>query len=249
MLSAVDRLSDFEAAQRGALDLLRDLIPRLEAGMGERDVHDLAHERGAALGFTTWFRAPVVRFGAPAVVSWTDRPRRAPTLEPGTIVEIEVAPATADAFGDAGVAFGWGVDEQPAAVTGARELCQATCGFASRWKCVGEVFVFAEAWANNRRASLGGQRSVGFAAMTPEHSWAGRWPGGAWAQSLLRRNQVQFFNPRRMNGLYVLRPRLVADGQGASFAELVLVTPEEKRILGREHLDQVGRLGLPTDVR
>lgn len=233
-------LPRFELAQQGAIDLLRDLVGRLEAGMSEKDVHALAHELGKAQGFESWFRAPVVRFGAPAVTSWTDRPRASARLEIGTVVELEVAPATGDAFGDVGTAFAFGQEDAPPIVDEARELCRAVCGFASRWKCVGELFVFAEAWANNRRASLGGQKSIGFVAMTPERSWAGRWPGGAWTNSLLRRNQVQFFNPRRMNGIYVIRPRIVMDGQGASFAEMVLVTPDDKRIVGRGDIDEVG---------
>lgn len=235
-------LPAFEAAQQGALDLLRDLKGRLEAGMTERDVHALAHERGAVHGFSTWFRAPVVRFGAPAVVRWTDRPRRSARLQPGTIVELEVAPATDTAFGDAGTAFVFGRDDAPPVIDNARELCRAVCGYASRWKCVGELFVFAQAWATNRRASLGGQKSIGFLALGPERSWAGRWPAGAWTHSLLRRNQVQFFNPRRMNGIYVIRPRFVENGQGASFAEMILVTPEHKQVLARPGLDAVGTL-------
>lgn len=242
MADPVAHLPAFVDAQERSLGLLRDLVPRLQAGMSERDVHQLALDRSRDLGFTTWFRAPVVRFDAPPVVRWTDRPRQRPVLAPGMIVELEVAPATDQAFGDAGVALAFGSDKAPAIVDEARELCRAVVGFASRWKCVGELYVFAQAWANNRRASLGGQASVGFQAMTPDRSWAGRWPGGAWAHSLLRRNQIQYFNPRRMQGIYVVRPRLVMDGQGASFAEMVLITPDEKRILGRTGLDQVGRL-------
>ncbi len=235
-------LPAFEVAQQGALDLLADLKSRLEPGMSEHDVHALAHERGHAMGFSTWFRAPVVRFGAPAVVRWTDRPRRSARLQAGTIVELEVTPATDAAFGDAGTAFVFGQDDDAPIVGEARELCRAVCGYASRWKCVGELFVFAQAWTTNRRASLGGQKSIGFVAMGPERSWAGRWPGGAWGNSLLRRNQVQFFNPRRMNGIYVIRPRIVLDGQGASFAEMVLVTPDHKQLLARPDLDAVGTL-------
>lgn len=242
MQDAAAHLPAFVDAQGRALALLRDLVPRLEAGMSERDVHHLALERGRAQGCEKWFRAPVVRFDAPPIVRWTDRPRTAPTLAPGMIVELEVAPATGEAFGDVGIALAFGQEEQPTIVQDARDLCRAVVGFSSRWKCVGELFVFAQAWANNRRGSLGGQQSVGFGAMTPDRSWAGRWPGGAWAASLLRRNQIQFFNPRRMNGIYVIRPRMVADGQGASFAEMVLVTPESRQIIGRERPDQVGTL-------
>ncbi|MCB9777730.1 MAG: M24 family metallopeptidase [Alphaproteobacteria bacterium] len=238
-------LEAFEAAQRGALDLLRDLTPRIEAGMTEHDVHALAHERGEALGFSTWFRAPIVRFAAPATVSWTDRPSARRTLDAGMIVELEVAPGTPDAFGNAGTAFVFGGSTDPdvqATVDSAAELCRACVGFSSRWKCVGEVFVFAEAWANNRTASLGGQTSVGFQAIPPTAAMLGVWPGGAWGLSLLRRNQVQYFNPRRMNGIYVLRPRFVKDGRGASFSEMVYVTPDAKHILGRGGIEDVARL-------
>lgn len=241
MADPLSTLPAFLDSQQLAQGLLRDLVPHLEAGMSEQDVHRLALERGRALGVHTWFRPPAVRFGGPPALRPTDRPRRSPALAPGMLVELEVAPATDQAFGHAGVALAF-QQADPPVVEGARELCRAVVGFASRWKCVGELFVFAQAWANNRRASLGGQTSIGFLALTPDRAWAGRWPQGAWAHSLLRRNQIQYFNPRRMNGVYVVRPRLVMDGQGASFAELVLVTPEDKRILGREGLDQVGRL-------
>lgn len=210
--------------------------------MSEQDACQLARERGGALGVQAWLRPPLVRFGAPAAVRWTDRPRRSPPLAAGTLVEVELAPAFEQAFGDAGVSLCFGQEAEPALIEAARELCRGVVGFASRWKCVGELFVFAQAWANNRRASLGGQRSVGFVALPPAQAWAGRWPQGAWAHSLLRRNQIQYFNPRRMNGIYVVRPRLVMEGQGASFAEMILVTPEDKQILGRQDLRQVGRL-------
>lgn len=242
MPDSVLHLSEFEAAQRGAWGLLRALVPQLEAGMSERDLQALAVQQGRAAGFTRWFRPPLVRFGAPPVVRFTDRPRSGTRLEPGMIVELELAPATDRAFGDAGLAFAFGQAEEPAIVTDARALCEGVCGFASRWKCTGELFVFAEAWANNRRASLGGQHSVGFVVLGPERAWGGRWPEGAWAQSLLRRHQVQYFNPRRMNGLYVIRPRLVAQGQGAAFAEMILVTPDDKRILGRDEGEAIGGL-------
>jgi multicomponent K+:H+ antiporter subunit C len=54
-------------------------------------------------------------------------------------------------------------EDQPRVVQEARDLCRATCGFAIRWKCVGELFVFAQSWSNNRRMQLDEATSVGHA--------------------------------------------------------------------------------------
>jgi len=244
MQDPADHKAAFADAQLRAQRLLAEVVGRLESGMSERDVRDLALEQGEAQGVVAWFRPPVVRIGAPPAVQWSDRPRAGVHLEPGAVIELELAPATQAAFGDAGLSLAFGVEpgsaDEPGIVRESRELCRAVCGFASRWKCVGELFVFAEAWATNHRARLGGSHSVGFSALSPAQAWGGQWPRGAWAASLLRRNQVQYFNPRRMHGIYALRPRLVRDGQGAAFAELVYVTPEDKEILGRASLEQVG---------
>lgn len=231
-------LADFEEAQVRAIDLIRRVRAGAEIGQSERDLAALARHEARARGFQGFLRPPRVVFGAPTSSAPWARPRTSPRLETGMVVELELNPYDERAFGHVGLSFALG--EAPPIVGQARELCRAVLGYASRWKCVGELFVFAEAWTNNRRGGLGGQDSIGYRAMGPDESGPLPWPQGARARAMLRRNQVQYFNHRRMNGLYLLRPRASLGGQGALFAEMIWVTPDEKRILGRAGLDEIG---------
>ena len=142
--------------------------------MSEPDVVELALSQAGAFGFRDWFAKPEVRFdGAKSVFH---RPSASNVLKKGTLVEIDLAPSTDNAFGDYGTGLCFGVDEEPPIVTEAREACRAICGFASRFKTVGELFVFAESWANNHRVSLGGARSVGHMVPLCEGLFATAWP-------------------------------------------------------------------------
>ena len=230
----------FDHAQRTTIELMRTVVDSLELGMSEKDVYDLALEAAGAFGFTDWFAKPEVRFnGARSIFH---RPSDKTKLKKGTLVEIDLAPATDNAFGDFGIGLCFGTDKEPAIIHEAREACRAICGFASRFKTVGELFVFSESWANNHRVSLGGARSVGHMVPLCEGPFATAWPKTARLSVFLRRCQVHFLNPRRVIGIYCLSPRIVADGKAMCFEEMVYIEGDEKRVLGRNSIDEIGTL-------
>ena len=229
----------FDEAQRQTIAMTRKILADLRPGQTQADIVALAQAAAPTFGFSGWFQPPHVRFGAPR-----NPPRRLEksVLEPGMLVEIDLAPHTDQAFGDFGYAFAFQTDEEPKILTQARELCRAACGFSNRFKCTGEVYVFSQAWAVNRSLSLGKAKSVGHRCFAPQGRMALQWPMLARAAILMRRNQVEWFNHRRMSGLYALQPRLVSDTQGLAFEEMVLVLDHGQRVMGRESLDEVGTL-------
>lgn len=233
-------IAAFDNAQRMTIDLTRTVVDNLEHGMSEIDVVELALTQAQAFGFTDWFAKPEVRFDGEKSVF--HRPSATRRLKTGTLVEIDLAPATENAFGDFGTGLCFGVDSDPPLVHEAREACRAICGFTSRFKTVGELFVFAESWANNHRVSLGGARSVGHMVPLCEGIFASAWPKTARAAIFLRRCQVHFLNPRRVIGIYALSPRVVMDGKAMCFEEMVYIEGDEKRILGRTSIDEIGTL-------
>ncbi|MDP6934015.1 MAG: M24 family metallopeptidase, partial [Myxococcota bacterium] len=147
----------FDHAQRDAIQLLGDVIRQLEVGMSEIDIGELAEHRAQAYGFSGWFHPPEIRFDGN--LQRNHKPSHRKTLKAGTLVEVDLGPATDLAFGDVGVSLAFGQEDQPRFVQDARELCVATCGFANRGKCVGELFVFADAYARNRSMSLGDSKA------------------------------------------------------------------------------------------
>ena len=231
-------IAAFDHAQRMTIQLMRTVVDSLEVGMSERDVYDLAMEQAGSFGFTDWFAKPEVRFdGARSVFH---RPSTSKRLVKGTLIELDLAPATDTAFGDFGIGLCFGSNQEPAIVTEAREACRAVCGFASRFKTVGELFVFAESWANNHRVSLGGARSIGHMVPLNEGMFTMSWPRTARMAIFLRRCQVHFLNPRRVIGIYCLSPRVVMDGKAMCFEEMVYIEGDHQRILGRDSSDDIG---------
>ncbi len=191
-----------------------------------------------ARGFRGFFRPPVVRFDPTTRRFALPRPH---ALAPGMLVEIVLLPATREAFGHVAISLRFEGEPDPL-VTGARETCRAVLGFANRTKTSGELHVFAKAWANNHRLRLTG-RSIGFHGPSPEGAFSVAWPRGAWALTRLRRYQLEHLNPRPVRGVYAVRPRVALGDRAASFGELLFVDGEEKRIVGRESLDEVGTYG------
>lgn len=233
-------LPAFSEAQTATIALTREVVGALQASMTPQDVVALAHARARQnAAFTGWFHPPEVTFDRQPAGLWGRS--GAARLTPGTVVQIDLAPATADAFGDFGHSFTWQGAEHPA-VTEARRACRAVCGFASRFKCVGELFVFAQSWANNRRLSLGATQSIGHACLPREGLARAGWPLGARLAIRLRRNQIQWYNPRRMAGCYAVNPPIDHQGRRAAFEEMIFIDGEQKYILGRDHIDQIGSL-------
>jgi hypothetical protein len=228
----------FDHAQRLTIQLTRAVVDNLEEGMSEPEVGELAVEQARAFGFSGWFHKPEVRFGGN--ISVLHRPSPLRKLSPGTLIELDIAPATDDAFGDLGVGLAFAEDRDPKVVHESREACRAVCGFASRFKTVGELFVFARSWANNHRMDLGNARSIGHACPLPQGPLGTAWPRAARASVFLRRFQIHFLNPRRLQGLWALAPRIVTGGVGLCFEEIVYIDGEHKRVLGREDINEVG---------
>lgn len=232
----------FDDAQRRGFALLREVVGLLQPGMSEVDIRELAEQRAQAQGFAGWFHSPEVQIGARiAKHSHWNRPSRNTSLKAGDLVSIDLGPADGDAYADVGTTHAFQHDE-PKVVGVARECTRAVTGYASQWKTVGELFVYAKAWANNHRMELLSKRSIGHAALPKEGLLALDWPRSAHTATLLRRHQVHFFNPERVSGIWAIRP-LVRDGDlAASFEEMIYVNGDERRILGRSGIEEAGTL-------
>jgi hypothetical protein len=153
----------------------------------------------------------------------------------GDLVSIDLAPAFGEAYGDAGVTVCVGGGAPPAVLDVARACTEAACGFASRWKTVGEIHVFARAWAINRRMDLADLGAVGHRVLPREGMLATGFPRSAHLATALMRNRIHRLNPVRMQGMFAIRPVLrAADGACAAFEEIVWIDGEHKRVLGRD---------------
>ena len=230
-------IAAFEDAQTRAFALLVDVVRSLRSGAVEEACVRFAIESASARGFVGFFRPPIVRF-EPTAQRFALPSRR--TLRPGMLVEIVLMPVTRDAVGHVAITLPFEGDADPLC-DGARETCRAVLGFANRTKTSGELHVFAKAWANNHRARLTG-RSIGFHCPSREGAFGVAWPRGAWALTRLRRHQLEHLNPRPVRGVYAVRPRIAIGAQAASFGELLYVDGDEKTIVGRNSLDDVGTL-------
>lgn len=233
-----ETLEAFDQAQRLAIRALGQSVSQLREGQSEKELVELVKTAAMDQGFNSWYHEPEVRIGCGCERFY--RPSADRRLAEGALIEIDLGPANDKAYGDVGVALAFGAAEQPKLVSDARELCRATVGFASRWKTVGELFVFAKGWATNHRYTLGDAKAVGHVCLAREGIGDLAWPKSARAATLMRRNQIQWYNPRRMAGLYAVRPRLVSGDQGLAFEEMVYIDGDVKRVLGRASLDEAG---------
>lgn len=225
----------FARIQERTLVVATRIRDDLQAGMSERDIEHLARVIARSEGLAHWFRPPEARIEpGPGLLHHATRRR----LHPGMHVELLLMPATQLAFGHVATTFAWRGPEHPL-LEEARATTRAVCGFANRWKCTGELFVFARAWANNHRIRLADVDSIGFAVFPPGSRLP--YPLSAWARSRLRRHQIQFFNPRRLDGLWAVRPRVAVGRRAAAFGELLLIDGERKHVLGRNDLSEVGQ--------
>ena len=233
-----ETLEAFESAQRSTIAILGASIRELKEGSSEADIVELVKRVAGDHGFSQWYHDPEVR-----IDGHTSRFYRASAdrkLKQGTLIEIDLGPANDKAYGDIGVALAFGAKEEPQIVTEARDFCRAICGFASRWKTVGELFVFAKGWSTNRRVSLGNGTAAGHVILAREGLIDSVWPQGARLATLMRRNQIQWYNPRRMIGAYAVRPQVYSGDRSVAFEEIVYVDGDIKRILGRDSIDQIG---------
>lgn len=212
----------FHDAQGRALRLLAHVVRSLEPGMDAGDVAAQARSRASHFGFSRWFHQPEVRIQP---------------LAGGRLVCVDLAPADRDAFGDVEVTVAQGVEE-PEVVRVARECTRAVCAYASPARTVGELYVYARSWSNNFRMQLQG-RAAGHAVLPPSGPF---WPLSARLALLARSSQVQFLNPRRLDGLWAVRPVVGSGRSVASFEEVVAVGSDGRRVLGRDDFREAGTL-------
>lgn len=238
-------IEGFDDAQRRAWRLLSDVCGQVAVGMSEVDIQVLAQDRLREHGFDAWFHAPEVQVGGRIGGSpLLQRPSTRARLKPGELVSIDLGPAAGDFYGDVGTTLHLHEPGQaePEVLSVARECARGCVGFASQWKTVGEVYVFAKAWAVNHNMRLASERSVGH-ALLPKEGWLSLgWPRSAHLATRMRRNQVHFLHPIRMRGFWAFRPLVSSAGLAASFEEAVFIDGERKRILGRDSLAEVGTL-------
>ncbi len=232
----------FDDAQRRGFALLREVVGLLEAGMSEADVADVAEQRASAHGFGTWFHPPEVQIGVRiAKHSHWNRPSTKVSLSPGELISIDLGPADGDVYADVGTTHAFDAEE-PRVVGVARECTRAISGYASQWKTVGELFVYARAWAINHRMALGSKRSIGHAILGKEGLRQLDWPRSAHTATLLRRHQVHFFNPERIDGIWALRPLIREGDVGAAFEEMIYIHGDDRRVLGRSGVQEAGTI-------
>jgi Xaa-Pro aminopeptidase len=221
--------------------MLRDVTQRLEAGMSERDVYELAETRLGEHGFDGWYHPPEVRIGAAIAEGGLLRgpsPRR--KLEAGGLVAIDLGPAGGEAYGDIGTTVHFGGGEEPDVLAVARECVRACCGYASRWKTVGEIWVFATAWAVNHRMELANRSALGHRVLPKEGVLSVGWPRSAHLATRLPRNRIHRLHPVRMAGMFAIRPVVRKGDLAASFEEMVYVKDEVRCVLGRAGIQEVG---------
>lgn len=235
-------LSAFEDAQRRTIRLARAVVEAARPGMTERDVAGIAREEAPRFGFRGWFFPPEIQVGAHTRQAGVWRiPSARVRLAAGDLLMVCLGPWDGTAFGDFATTVAVGGPE-PDLVRLARECTRATCGYVTRWKCVGEIYVFARSWAANHRLDLANRRSIGHVLLPPANTIPLLEPREAHARTWLRRYQVQFLNPRPARGLLALGPQVVDGRRGARFREVVLVEEGEKRVLGRPDSSAIGTL-------
>jgi len=234
-------LEAFDQHQRRAISLLGQITGELAVGLSEVDVDELIRDKALAAGFDRWFHPPEVRIGARAVDDkLRPRPSSKARIQAGDPVVLSLAPASSEAFGEVGTTVVLDADE-PGLLSIARECTRGCMGYASHLKTVGEIFVFAKAWAVNHRLTLSNPRSIGHRLLPKNGTLRDHdYPHTAHFATWLRRHQVHFLNPSRVDGMWMMRP-LVSDGKfAASFAEVIYINGDEKRILGRDNIAEVG---------
>lgn len=231
----------FDQHQRRAISLLSSVIAELAVGLSEVDVDELIRDQASVAGFDRWFHPPEIRIGQRAADDKIrPRPSSKARIQAGDPVVLSLAPATTEAFGEVGTTVVLDADA-PKIIGIARECTRGCVGYASHLKTVGEIFVFAKAWAVNHHLTLANPRSIGHRLLPKNGTLRDHdYPHTAHFATWLRRHQVHFLNPARVDGMWMMRP-LISDGTyAASFAEVVYINGDEKRILGRDSIDEIG---------
>ena len=231
-------IAAFEDAQRRTVIVMRELEAQLVAGMSRKDIVSLSETLSSKHGFRGWFHRPVVAIGAgigkPPVMSAFQRDQ----TEVGSLVSIDLGPADGQAYGDLGRTLVVPGAPKNGMVEEGRQLLLASCGYSSRWKTMGEIFIFAEAWAKNRNMELGNQDSIGHRVL-PLEGWHSRPRLALWAAHW-GPNRLHRLNPRRMDGMFAINPILKKGYTITSFEEIIYIHEDTRRVLGRDRIEEVG---------
>ena len=238
-------IANFDRDQRNAIRLMNHCLPMINKGMSETAVIELFEQQVVNFGFLGFLRRPVVHFDHRPTFRWGPSSNR--TLKKGAVVQLHIQPFSEEAFGNTGLSFTFDAPNIPI-VTKAHDLCIATSTFAGHTKKAGELMVFAESWATNHRTELD-QESIGHLCFPNSNAglFGQLWPNSMRGLTQLRRYQVQWFNPRPLDGIYAIHPDIRQDNRRLGFAELILVTPDERRALGRDSMSNLCQFtGIPT---
>jgi len=230
-------LNAYHRDQTQAIALMETILGQMRHGLTEMDIVQMFEQQHTMFGFQGFIRRPVVHIDYRPSFRFGPSPNR--FLKRGSVVQLHIQPYSNDAFGNIGLSFVFEAPDLPI-VTVARDLCVATSTFAGHTKKAGELIVFAESWATNNRTSLN-KDSIGHVCVpnTQQGLIHYTWPKSMRYLSQLRRFQIQWFNPRPLNGIYALHPDIQQDNRRAGFAELILVTPEQRLVLGRNSIDDL----------
>jgi Xaa-Pro aminopeptidase len=234
-------IAPFHDAQQRAIAMLGDVLRRVQAGMSEADIAEMAASRLQDHGFDGWYHRPEVATGAalasPSPFARVSSRRKA---EVGDMVAVDIGPAAGDAYGDVGATIVVGGGAEPEALAGARAAVRACCSYASRWKTCGEVFIFGQSWAVNHRLELANKNAVGHRVLRKEGLLATGWPRSAHLATYVNRNRLYKLNPVRMDGMFAVRPHITVAGTGATFEEMIYIHEDTRCVLGRGSYEEIG---------
>ena len=236
MISA-QTIEAFNYAQKQAIALLVHGMQQIRLGMSEVDILNSFEHAAPSFGFQGFLRRPVVHINYRPSLRWG--PSNTRQIQKGSVVQLHLQPCTTEAFGNIGLSFTFDSPNLPI-VDKARDICIATCTFAGHTKKSGELLVFAQSWATNHRTELN-RSSIGHFCFAKEDNglFAFTWPNSMRLFTQLRRYQLQWFNPRPLYGIYAIHPEIKQDNRRVGFAELILVTPEDRIVLGRDSLEKL----------
>lgn len=219
----------FDQAQRTSISIMHAVEKQLRTNMTQSDICACIYDVAQKHGVTGWLRPPLIRISTKTGIRG---------LQKGNILQIHIQPVFEQVFGSIGKTISFQTPADPI-VEEAKELCFATCTFANRRKCVGELFVFAHSWCTNHRVELEHKKNIGHRCFSKEETPL-FWPYSARAMSVLRRHQIQWYNPRRMQGIFAVHPFIERYELFAGFAEMIYVDEEKRVLVGRDSFDELG---------
>ena len=185
-------------AQRRTISLMRRVVAELRTGQSPEEIIQIAQTAQ-----NPWVQQLVSGANGPVRCPKVGLPfGQSTALQHGMMVEINLSPTNDTAFGNLGHALVFGSDEEPEMLVQARELCRAACGFSNRFKCT----VRLRPSVGRQSKQIIGPGPFDGSPMLPSFGRSNlHWPKMARAAIYLRRNQIGWFNYRRMDGIYAIQ--------------------------------------------